>query len=105
VVSQSCYKSGQVRYHTLQHAAHTLLGGDVCSDHHTAVGDCINSVRIYSRFIARGKQTLQKARKTLQYSGRPAESVVRRNNYVIDGVCMAGYYADKCTCGQPSKSG
>lgn len=80
-----------------------LLGPQAHGDHHTALADCINGVRLYNRYATGGKEKdLAKAKNKLLHSKAP-QSVVRDSNYVIDGVCMAGFYPAKCICGQPSK--
>ena len=85
---------------SLRHAATTLLGEGRAGDSaHDPEDDARVSVRLYHEY------TLQPARLPAAHERlvrtRPAPSVAKALNYACDGVCMAKFFREKCTCGQP----
>lgn len=85
------------------HEATCLLGESASTEHHSALGDCINAVKLYKEFGSKGAKGMTKAKNKLLHS-KPLPNVVKQNDYVLDGVCMAGFYPKKCICGQISKA-
>jgi len=72
------------------------------SDPHDPRRDALWSINLWQRYRA-DAAALAKARKLLLYR-RPDPSWVKLQNYQYEGVCLAGFYAAKCICGQPQKN-
>ena len=80
-----------------------LLGDAMDANCHTALADARNSMMLYNQFVAGSNvRKLTKAQNRLLHGPRPKPSVIKQNDYFMDGVCMAAYFPAKCRCGQPS---
>jgi DNA polymerase III epsilon subunit-like protein len=85
---------------SLQHEANTLLGTNMSGAHDPAQ-DAQVSIRLYKKYVLNGsKGLLDEARARLRKT-KVAPSVVKEIGYKIDGVCMAKFNINFCSCGQP----
>ena len=91
-------------YFSLQHEANTLLGGAALIDAspHNPANDAIASIRLYKKYCVESQHLLESAKQQL-LRNRPPPSFAKQHNYRYEGVCLAGFYPAKCTCGQPTK--
>ena len=72
------------------------------SEPHKPEMDAIASVRLFNTYY--GKPDLLERAKARLLRERPPRSFAKRNNYCFEGVCMATYFPEKCTCGAPTKA-
>ena len=69
------------------------------ADEHDPATDAIASMKLFKKYynnpvlLSQAKQALLRI--------RPSPSWQKRNNYRCEGVCMAGFFAEKCFCGAP----
>jgi inhibitor of KinA sporulation pathway (predicted exonuclease) len=78
-----------------------LLSAPVSTDIHSPLEDAQLSIRLYSRYKD-DPAALEQAKQSM--IGRPGlPTFVKKNNYKFEGVCMAAYYPEKCSCGAPSE--
>ena len=91
-------------YFSLQHEANTLLGGAgmIASGSHNPANDAIASIRLYKKYCVESPHLLASAKQQL-LRNRPPPNFRKQHNYRYEGVCMAAFFPDKCTCGQPTK--
>ena len=91
-------------YFSLQHEANTLLGGAgmIASGPHNPANKAIASIRLYKKYCVESPHLLASAKQQL-LRNRPPPSFAKQHNYRYEGVCLAAFYPEKCTCGQPTK--
>lgn len=99
---ESTYKGRpQTAVYALTHVIQTLLPELASQDiRHFAAEDARKSMIVYNRF-GKSKTARKQAHDRLRGS-RPEPSWGKKNNYIYENVCLAGYFPEKCTCGQPS---
>jgi RNA exonuclease 4 len=93
-------KYGQFNKYSLAHLCKQLLGATI-ADIHCPKEDAVLSVRLYNRFKD-DKQALDRAKNSMVGKVAPT-TFVKKNNYRYEGVCMAAYYPEKCSCDAPTK--
>ncbi|KAJ1426630.1 hypothetical protein B484DRAFT_397497 [Ochromonadaceae sp. CCMP2298] len=86
------------RYFSLAHTANTLLPSP--QEHHTALGDSVNSIDLWNLYSSPKQQ--KQAVHRLRQAKKPLN---RQFSALIDGVCCGAYSPDKCSCGQPTQAG
>lgn len=84
---------------SLQHTAQVLLGMDM-SGAHSATNDALASMKLY-RLYTEAPPDQQKSMVTKVHARRQAISVAKQHNYNIDGVCLAAFNKNSCTCHDP----
>lgn len=94
------HRYGNYVYHSLQHEAQVLLGKTPSQDAHDPAWDAQASVELYAKAKASSPDALNEMRAQL-IRVRPAPSIAKRYNYVMDGVCMAKFMPKLCVCGAP----
>eukprot|EP00045_Choanoeca_perplexa_P001301 m.18833 g.18833 ORF g.18833 m.18833 type:complete len:220 (-) comp10858_c0_seq1:69-728(-) len=87
-------------YSSLSHATNTLLPGMFIGSAHDPAEDALASIRLAKRFYP-DEQALEVAHQRLVRT-RPSPSFAKQHNYQYEGVCMAAFYAAKCSCDAPS---
>jgi RNA exonuclease 4 len=92
-------KYGQYNKFSLAHLCGQLLGARI-GDVHSPSEDAVLSIRLYNRYKD-DQNMLDRARNSM-IGKRAPDNFVKRNNYQYQGVCMAGYYPEKCICGAPT---
>ena len=93
-------KYGQFNKYSLAHLCNQLLGATI-ADVHCPKEDAVLSIRLYSRY-KHNNALLEQAKRLMVGKVAPT-SFVKKNNYRYEGVCMAGYYPEKCSCDLRSK--
>jgi len=91
-------------YFSLQHEANTLLGGMgmIAAGPHNPATDAIASIRLYKKYCVESPHLLASAKQQL-LQNRPPPNFRKQYNYRYEGVCLAAFFPEKCTCGQPTK--
>jgi len=92
-------KYGQYNYHSLQHQAAILLDKHTNGAHDPA-WDAQVSMELYHKAAQATPEELEAMRQSLLQK-RPAPSVAKQHNYVMDGVCLAKFMPKNCICGRP----
>ena len=72
----------------------------IIGEEHSALTDALNSMRLFNRFHGKPRELEQAKRMLVRV--RPPPSFRKRVNYKYEGVCMAGFFKEKCTCNAPS---
>ncbi len=88
-------KYGQFNKYSLAHLCKQLLGATI-GEVHCPTEDAVLSVRLYNRYKD-DKVRLEQAKRLMVGKIAPT-SFVKQNNYRYEGVCMAAYYPEKCSC-------
>mmetsp|Transcript_33126 Transcript_33126/g.102864 ORF Transcript_33126/g.102864 Transcript_33126/m.102864 type:complete len:225 (-) Transcript_33126:20-694(-) len=91
---------GNFSYHSLQHEAQVLLGRPPPQGAHDPAWDAQVSVELYEKARTASPEVLGQMRQEL-IRVRPAPSIAKLHNYVMDGVCMAKFMPKLCICGAP----
>merc|ERR1712187_734824 len=99
------FKGYNARYgnycmHSLEHEARVLLGKTPPMEAHDPAWDAQESVELYKKAIGAEPGDLLNMQQML-IAQRPFPSIAKRNNYQLDGVCMAKFMPKFCICGQP----
>ena len=91
-------------YFSLQHEADTLLDGVpiIGSGPHDPANDALACIRLHRKYCVESPHLLASAKQQLLRS-RPPPSFAKQCNYRYEGVCLAAFYPEKCSCGQPTK--
>lgn len=84
---------------SLQHTAQVLIDMDM-SGSHSAIKDAMASMKLY-RLYTEATLAQQTVMVDKVHAGRQAISVAKQHNYSIDGVCLAGFNKNSCTCNDP----
>lgn len=92
-------KYGQFNYHSLQHQAAILLDKH-SSGAHDPAWDAQVSMELYLKAVEANAEELESMRQSLLQK-RPAPSVAKQYNYVMDDVCLAKFMPKNCICGRP----
>lgn len=91
---------GQYNKFSLAHLSQQLLGVAI-SEQHSPEVDAQLSVRLYNRY--KDDEAECKRAASSMIGKRAPENFAKKHNYYYQGVCMAGYYPEKCKCGSPTK--
>ena len=93
-----------MNYFSLQHEADTLLDGVamIGSGPHDPANDALACIRLHRKYCVESPHLLASAKQQLLRS-RPPPSFAKQCNYRYEGVCLAAFYPEKCSCGQPTK--
>ena len=67
---------------------------------HDPVVDALASIQLFKRYY-NNPAKLDQAKHTLLHN-RPSISWLKQHDYCYEGVCMAAYLPDKCSCGAPT---
>ncbi len=92
-------KYRQFNKYSLAHLCRQLLGANI-ADIHCPKEDAVLSIRLYNRYKD-DKQGLEQAKNSMVGKVAPT-TFVKKNNYRYEGVCMAAYYPEKCSCDAPT---
>jgi len=92
-------KYGAVNYHSLQHQAAILLDKH-SSGAHDPAWDAQVSMELYLKVVEATAEELESMRQSL-LKKRPAPSVAKQYNYVMEDVCLAKFMPKNCICGRP----
>ena len=91
-------------YFSLRHEANTLLGDVrmIDSGPHNPAIDAIASICLYKKYCVESPHLLESAKQQLLRNRSPP-NFAKQHNYRYEGVCLAAFCPEKCTCGQPTK--
>ena len=91
-------------YFSLQHEADTLLDGVpiIGSGPHDPANDALACIRLHRKYCVESPHLLASAKQQLLRK-RPPPSFSKQYDFRYEGVCLAAFRPDKCSCGQPTK--
>ena len=67
---------------------------------HNPENDARVSIRLFNKYYANPALKTQDEKKLIER--RPQPSFVKLNGYAWEGVCMAAFMPEKCSCGAPT---
>ena len=70
------------------------------SDTHSPVTDALASIQLVKKYYGKPVMLNEAKKRLLQV--RPSPSWVKRIGYHYEGVCLAGFSPDMCSCGAPT---
>ena len=93
-----------MNYFSLQHEADTLLDGVamIGSAPHNPANDALACIRLHRKYCVESPHLLASAKQQLLRK-RPPPSFSKQYDFRYEGVCLAAFRPDKCSCGQPTK--
>ena len=92
---------GNYAYHSLIHQANIVLGDSHdASLEHCPELDARMSIQLWNKVVLSPRVVPRWQMALVQ--NRPAESVAKRLNWVLEGVCLSKFNKKFCSCGSPT---
>ncbi|CAF5106523.1 unnamed protein product [Rotaria sp. Silwood1] len=94
---------GSMNFFSLAHEAWILLNIDLNAQNgHLAMEDAKAAMQLYIKYKDNEKGKEDARRRLLKT--RPRMTPAKACNYNYEGVCLAGFFKQMCTCNRPSLS-